>query len=406
VARRGDRARVRVDHDDPAVDRAGRTYARVYAPFQRAAGHALVEEAVTASGASLIFSSGPSIAPLFVGVEAPDGDRIGVNAYVFHASKVATRHRPSDEHRAQIRYGDVNSKRWRESGHPLGFDPAGIDLTLVLVAHPDAGLLLALDPLAYDPLPLGNSIYFKDADIDAAIGDGWRVWERNTHGGTRKGAVEPGLETIVAFRPERFLDFLAVERQAQTLRLDHALRFRVAERGATERLPQGLHELEEAFGLSSFDILDIIGRKSRLAMAMRGGVAEHHLGLVLDEDPVVRGADEGQQEGPPDFFVELVDRRRVTVECKNASPELYADGTPKVEVQKTRASKGDPTSRFYTPQSFDVVAACMYGPTGAWNFRFRRSADLVEHPSHSGRIAPLQWITDEWASSLAAALDG
>jgi hypothetical protein len=96
----------------------------------------------------------------------------------------------------------------------------------------------------------------------------------------------------------------------------------------------------------------------------------------------------------------------VTVECKNASPETYADGTPKVEVQKTRASQGDPTSRFYTTESFDVVAACMYGPTGAWTFRFRRSADLTEHASHPGRIAPLQRITEEWASSLVEALGG
>lgn len=386
------------------MDRAGRTYARIYTPVQRAAGHALVENAVSASGGRLLYTSGPSMAPLFVSVEAADGERIGINAYVFHANKVETKNRPSDEHRAQIRYGDT--KVWRESEHSLGFDPAGIDLTLVLVAQADVGLLVALDPLAYDPLPLGNSIYFKDADIEAALRDGWRVWERNTHGGTRKGAVEPGLETIVAFKPERFLDFLAVERQAQTLGLDHALRFRVAERGARQHLRHGVHELEEAFGLSSFDILDIVGRKSRLAMAMRGGVAEHHLGLALEADPAVRDAREGEQEGPPDFFVELVDGRRVTVECKNASPEVYADGTPKVEVQKTRASKGDPTSRFYTPESFDVVAACMYGPTGAWSFRFRRSADLAEHQRHPGRIAPLQRITDDWFTSLQGALDG
>lgn len=365
----------------------------------------MVEDAVSASGGRLLFSSGPSSAPLFVGIEASEGERVGVNAYVFHANKVATRNRPSDEHRAQIRYGDVNSKEWREAAHPLGFDPAGIDLTLVLVAHLEAGLLLALDPLAYDPLPLGNSIYFKDSDIQAAVRDGWRVWERNTHSGVRKGTVEPGLETIVAFAPDRLLDFLAVERQAQTLRLDHALRFRVAERGATERIPQGMHELEKAFGLSSFDLLDIVGRKSRLAMAMRGGVAEHHLGLVLDAEPGVHTAEEGHQEGPPDFFVELVDGREVRVECKNASPKLYSDGTPKVEVQKTRASKGDPTSRFYTPASFDVIAACMYGPTGAWTFRFRRSTDLVEHSSHPGRIAPLQPITEAWASSIVEALD-
>jgi hypothetical protein len=365
----------------------------------------MIERAVDASGGRLLFSSGPSVAPLFVGVEGPDGDRVGVSAYVFHASKVTTRNRPSDEHRAQIRYGDVNSKAWREAGHPLGFDPAGVDLTLVLVAHPDAGLLIALDPLAYDPLPLGNSIYFKDADIDTAGRERWRVWERNTHSGTRKGTVEPGLETIVAFTPDRLLDFLAVERQAQTLHLDHALRFRVAERGAAERVTQQMHELEQAFALSSHDLLDIIGRKSRLAMAMRGGVAEHHLGLVLEADAAVAHAEEGHQEGPPDFYVELVDGRRVTVECKNASPKLYADGTPKVEVQKTRASQGDPTSRFYTSASFDVVAACMYGPTGAWTFRYRRSVDLLEHRDHPGRIAPLQPIADDWTTSLTDALD-
>ena len=385
--------------------RAGRSYARVYGPVRRALGHEFVEAAVTSSGGRLLFSSGPDIAPMFLGVEMPDGERTGFNAYVFHANQLKTRNRPADEHRAQIRYGDVNSRAWREAAHPLGFDPAGVDLTLVLVAHVEAGLIIALDPLAYDPLPLGNSIYFKDADIKAAARNGWRVWERNTHGGTRKGMVEPALETIVAFRPERLLDFLAVERQAQTLHLDPTLRFRVAERAATEEVRQGVHELEKAFGLSSFDILDIIHRKSRLGMAMRGGVAEHHLGLVLDADPDVIAAVEGQQEGPPDFFVEMIDGRRVTVECKNASPEVYADGTPKVEVQKTRASKGDPTSRFYDQASFDVVAACMYGPTGAWTFRYRRSSELSEHSKHRGKIAPLQRITDDWATSLSGALD-
>jgi hypothetical protein len=364
----------------------------------------MLERAVEAAGGRLLHSTGPSTAPVFLGIEAPDGEPIGVMAYVFHANKEATVNRPSDEHRGQIRYGDV--KVWRESSHPLGFDPAAVDLTVVLVAHPDAGLLIALDPLAYDPLPLGNSIFFKDEDIVAAARDGWRVWERNTHSGTRKGAVEPGLETIIAFGPDRLFDFLAVERQAQTLRLDHALRYRVAERGATGRVAQGLHELEQAFGLSSSELLDIVGRKSRLAMAMRGGVAEHHLGLALDDDSLVRSAEEGHQEGPPDFFVEMADGRTVTIECKNASPKRYADGTPKVEVQKTRASKGDPTSRFYAPTAFDVVAACMYGPTGAWTFRYRRSADLIQHASHPGRIAALQPITDEWAGSLAEALDG
>jgi len=390
--------------DNEAVLGSARTYARTYEPVQRAEVHAMVEHAVVASGGRLLFSSGSSTAPLFLGIEGPDGERIGVTAYVFHANKVRTRNRPDDEHRSQIRYGDVNDRAWRESGHPLGFDPAGIDLTLVLVAHPEAGLLIALDPLAYDPLPIGNSIYFKDTEVVSALASGWHVWERDTHGGTRKGAMEPGLETIVAFAPDRFIDFLSVERQAQTLQLDHVLRYSVAERGADVRVQQSIHELEQAFGLSSHDLLDIIGRKSRLGMAMRGGVAEHHLGLVLDADPAVARAEEGHQEGPPDFFVDLADGREATVECKNASPRRYADGTPKVEVQKTRASQGDPTSRFYTPAAFDVMAACMYGPTGAWTFKYKASADLVAHGKHEGSIAPLQPIDDGWADSLVDAI--
>ncbi len=232
-----------------------RTYARGYDQVQRREVHNFVEAAVVASGGLVLFSSGPSCAPLFLGVETPAGDRVGLAAYVFRSNRALTKHRPTDEHRAQIRYGDVNSKAWREARHPLGFDPAGIDLTLVLVADVEAGVLIALDPLAYDPLPLGNSIYFKASNIEAAAA-GWQVWERDTFGGARKGAVEPALETIVAFPPNRFLDFLDVERQAQRLRLDQALRYRVAERGASERVGAALHELEHAYAVPARDILD------------------------------------------------------------------------------------------------------------------------------------------------------
>ncbi|HEU4975264.1 MAG TPA: hypothetical protein VFT50_09260 [Baekduia sp.] len=383
---------------------SGRAYAKVYERVQRASAHGSVLDAVQASGGRVLFASGPSTAPLFVAAEGPDGDRTGICAYVFTANQVKTKNRPADEHRAQIRYGDVTDANWRLAHHPLGFDPADLDLTAVLVTHVEAGVLISLDPRAYDPLPLGNSVYFKDADVRRAQADGWAVWERNTHGGVRKGSTGPGLETVVAFTPDRLFDYLAVERQAQTLQLDSALRFPVAVRAAEHRPGQRLHELEEAFGLSSTDLLDIVNRKSRLAMAMRGGVAEHHLGMLLDQDPSVQSAVEGHQEGPPDFFVTLCDGRAVTVECKNASPQRYADGTPKVEVQKTRTSQGDPASRYYAPSAFDVVAACMYGPTGDWAFKFRKSINLTEHEQFPGRIAPLQRISDDWADSLVEAL--
>ena len=89
-----------------------------------------------------------------------------------------------------------------------------------------------------------------------------------------------------------------------------------------------------------------------------GGVAERHLHKALSADSEVKEIRLGQQEGPPDFFLNLrTMRRSVSVECKNASPKTYAEGTPKVETQKTRASKGDPKSRLYDPGQFDVLAA-------------------------------------------------
>ena len=94
----------------------------------------------------------------------------------------------------------------------------------------------------------------------------------------------------------------------------------------------------------------------------------------------------------------------MTVECKNASPTTYADGTPKVETQKTRASKGDPKSRLYDPAQFDVVAACMYGPWQRWEFCYKRSLSLQRDRTYPDRLAALQRIDQNWATTLADAL--
>ena len=205
---------------------------------------------------------------------------------------------------------------------------------------------------------------------------GWHVWERDNISGQRRQALRAalGVETLLAVAPNRFLDLVRFERNAQALRLDPALRFRAAEEAAAGEGASGIHALEREFALPSEEILDIIRERPRLGMAVRGGVAERHLHKVLEGDPDVAGIGLGQAEGPPDFFVRLTSRRRrVSVECKNASPKTYADGTPKVETQKTRASKGDPKSRLYDPIQFEVVAACMYGPLGRWEFRYKRS---------------------------------
>jgi hypothetical protein len=261
--------------------------------------------------------------------------------------------------------------------------------------------------LIYHPLPLGISVFFKDAEIEAAAQSGWHVWERDNVSGARRGATraELGIEAVIAFRPDRFLDFLRFERTAQSLSLDTPLRFRAAQDAATQRRAvRSTHALERDYGLAPEEILDIIRERPKLGMAVRGGVAERHLYRQLVADPRVLAVALGSQDGPPDLLVSVARGRMVTVECKNASQMTYADGTPKVETQKTRASKGDPKSRLYDPAQFDVVAACMYGPVGRWEFRFKRSDRLERDRTFGDRLAPIQRVDRSWAMSLHEAL--
>jgi hypothetical protein len=361
--------------------------------------------AIEQSGGKWISDTGASLAPIYASVQEPGGAFDGLLVYAFSANHREIRNRPADEHRLQIKYGDI-TEAFRQQDHSLGFDPMGVDVTLVLAVHEDANVLIGLDPFAYNPLPMGIQVGFKAAEVEAAQRTGWHVWERVNRGGRRRDdprTVE-GLETMVAFAPNRLLDYVAFERQAQTMGLDPALRFRAAETAATQRASVQVHDLEAAYDLSALEILEIVAERSRLAMALRGGVAEHHLGRHLRSDPSVGAAEVGQQEGPPDYWVTMTSGLEVTVECKNASPKPYADGTPKVEVQKTRASRDDPLSRFYSANAFDVLAACLYGPTGRWDFRFKRTSALEPHPDHPDKVAPMQRIDASWSDSLSAAL--
>lgn len=148
----------------------------------------------------------------------------------------------------------------------------------------------------------------------------------------------------------------------------------------------------------------LIAERARLAVAVRGGVAEHHLRLHFRRDPHVATAELIDRDGEPDFDVALADGRRVLVECKNVSPNTYADGTPRVEVQKTRSQRGDPAGRFYRPDQFDVVAACLYAVTGSWEFRFKATDRMARHDVHPDRLAVMHRVDDTWTSALEAAL--
>lgn len=381
---------------------AGRAYPRVYRTSGRGDVAAFVADAVTAGGGRLVWHSEPTRAPLYVAADAGDGERLGLLVYPFRMTTVLTRNRPSDESRMQVRYGGEAS--W-DGDHSLGWDPAGVDVTMVVGCHLQRRLFVGLDPATYDPLPMGISLEFKEDQLTRAAEQGWHVFTRVNRSGVRRGTprAELGEETVVAFAPDRFLDYARLDRRAADLGLDPPLRYSAARALAA---PAGadsgtLHRLEQQFGLSSSEILDIIAGRNRLAVAVRGGVAEHHLERVLRNDPDVVAVRRLDVDSMHDFDVTLRDGRTLRVECKNAAPERYADGSEKVEVQKTRASKDDPASRFYRADQFDVVAACLFATRGEWTFRFQATRSMQRHPQFPDRLGVNHRVDDTWADTIA-----
>jgi hypothetical protein len=381
----------------PAI--AGRCYPRVYRTSGRADVHRFLVGAVAASGGRVLYASEHTRAPVFLGVEFGD-ERIGALCYPFRATQNVIRNRPADEHRLQVRYG--KEETW-VGDHPLAFDIAGVDTTLVLGVHPRESIFIGLDPQLYDPLPMGISIEFKALDVAQATTHGWHAWERINRPGRRRAAARSrtGLETLVAFTPPNLERYIRLEREATSLGLDPVLRLRAANAIVTRSAGVSTrHSLEDTFHLTSRELLEIIAARKRLTAAVRGGVAEHHLMKRLERDAAIASLQQVDKDGPPDVEVRLRGGSLVRVECKNGEENKYANGDGRVEVQKTRASKGDPASRYYEPSQFDVLAVCLWPEAGPPRFVYRSTRDLAPHPDFPGRLAPLHRIDNTWASHL------
>lgn len=385
---------------------AERRYARVYRTSGKADIHEFLVQAVEAAGARVLYVSQHTRAPVFIGLEISDNqERMGLLCYPFRATRNVIHNRPADEHRLQIRYGAEEA--WEED-HPLGFDLAGVDTTLVLGVHIEGRVFVGLDPRLYDPLPMGISVEFKEAEVVKVRSEGWHPWQRVNRSGARRTTARSlsGVETLIGFSPENLIRYVRLEREAQALGLDPVLRMRAAEASPRSTGASGArHVLEHIFHLTSQELLEIIATRKRLAVAVRGGVAEHHLIGALAESADVRSVMPLDADGPPDAEVVLHDGGTIRVECKNGEEARYANGDGRVEVQKTRSSKGDPASRYYEPGQFDVLAVCLWPPHGSPRFVYRATADLARHPDFPERLAVLHRIDETWATSLAAALN-
>ncbi|MBO1751431.1 hypothetical protein J4G33_06400 [Actinotalea sp. BY-33] len=381
---------------------AARAFGEVYRVQGRSDLHTFLVEAVEASGGRVLYASDPRLAPVYLGVQLDSDERIGMLIYPFRITRNSIKNRPADEVRGQLRYGSQAS--WKRA-HPIGRDVAGVDVSMIVGIDTAGGVLLGLDANLWDPLPMGISFYAKSAEVDRAASSGWHVWEKtNKPGAKRSEPRSPtNFETVVGFTQDRLIDYARLERRATSLRLDSPLRYSAAVAFAggetIDSLPHR-HVLEEQFALTSEQILDIIRGRNRLSVAVRGGVAEHHLENLLRRTVGVAAVDRLDTDSMHDFNVRMSDGRVLRVECKNASPKISADGRFKVEVQKTRSSKNDPASRFYPLSGFDVVAACLFSPTGKWEFRYGATSQMRTHAGFPDRLAPIQAITDDWVERL------
>ena len=356
----------------------------------------LLLDAVSASGGRVVSCSFPEqlVVPLFLAAEDGDGHRYGMVIYPFTTTRRVIKNRPVAEHRFQIRFGDL--VRHRAEANPIARDPAGVDVTLVLAVDAEHRRIVGLDPLVYAELPIGVSGYYRDEHASLTDAASWATWSKDKEPprGSRDDAWD-GVEGMVGFRPERFLDYVRFEALATSLGLDTPLRLTLADRFRTGSVDR--HDLERLFGIDAGTILDIVESNFRLGVAVRGSVAEHHLERALRDDPSVRRVEPIDEDGKPDFRVELRGGRLVTIECKNALRETYRGGDAKVETQKTRDSGA---GRKYTFDAFDIVAACMFSVTGRWTFRFKWSRDLTPWSKDPGRIGAIQRIDSSWRGSL------
>lgn len=339
-----------------------------------------------AAGCIVLYTSDASFAPFLITFETPLGERHGVLAYAFFANSKRTRNRPDDEHRFQIKYGSDSQARL-----PVEQDPAKLVTTIFVGIDTERGILVGADPVLHDQSRMFISLEFKRTHAEEIQARGWHTWERESQ--RREG--EP-VEVLAGVTQQRVLDFIRFERLA--LGLDPGHRQLLAERllGATGADDVAAHSLTSELALSQREVLDLIQRASRLKMAVRGWVAEHHLERFLQGVPGVADCRRLDEEGRPDIELRFKGSGPILVECKNVLRDRAADGSARVDFQRTRASKGDPCSRYYRPTDFQVLAACLHAVTERWEYRFISTTALAPHGRCPGRLQSNLRVATGW----------
>lgn len=370
--------------------------------FHGVHGRANVEattRALEESNCEILKHPDPSVAPFEYVIRTPEGEVLDLVCYAFTANKYRQRGRPTDEHRLQVKYGS-DFKRPYE----LFVDGSRRRITLMFGVHEEEGIFIAVDPTLHNPTWFSSSIEFKQENVNDVKRLGWVGWERDRKRGRRH--VMPSMsfttESLLGFKPRNFLRYVRLEQMASAMETGPRLLL-IDKMGL--KTPDSRHPLELVLGLSASEVLDVINGNFRLLVAVRGGVAEHHLLAHLNRLRELSDVRHVDADGQPDFEVRYRSKW-FRIECKNVLRKVPKDGIGRVDFQKTRASKKDPCSRYYRRDQFEVLAACMQPIRERWEFEFAATNRLPEHQRCEGRISDKLLVSgSSWKPGLVQVLD-
>lgn len=366
-----------------------------------------VLDALRTGGCQILHHSQPDRAPFRITFETPEGERLGIVVYAFFANSKVTRNRPTDEHRFQVKYGPDDKRL-----HPIWQDEYLLYTTLFCGIDPERGLFIGADPVLHSPTRFFISIEYKEEQVAEVLRTGWHHWERD-----HRSQDDKPVEVLVGGTAASFLRYVRFEREA--LAEDQGHRMLLAERSVPavhatfqivpdqQRLaapaPSHLHALAVEFEMTESGVLDLISNARRLKMAVRGWVAEEHLVRRLRLVPGVRDCSRLDEEGGPDVRLHF-EGTPLTVECKNVLRKTTAEGLARVDFQRTRASRSDPCSRYYSASDFDVLAACLHAVTERWEFKYALPRRLDPHVRCEGKLSNNVRVDARWNAEVAEVL--
>lgn len=367
-------------------------------------------DALERQGCRIIFAPPPNVAPFRITFETPQGERMGIVVYSFLANDKEIKNRPLDEHRFQIKYGGDLSGL-----HEIWQDPYGLYVTLLVGINPEKGFFVAADPVLRNPTRFSVSVEFKEERVQEILKKKWIAWERERRPG-KKTLDEPLFEPLIGGTADQFLRLVRFEREAwgeepgeRHYLAEHFVdtpMVTVSQELLTSHptiSADHLHALAKEFALPEKKVLDLISERRMLKMAVRGSVAEEHLVNTLRAVPGVQDCHRLEDDRGPDVELSF-HGTSITVECKNSSRVRTKDGFEKIDLQRTRASKTNPCSRYYKPSEFDIVAACIHAVTEKWEFKYALTNNLDPHGTCAGRLSNNVRLDHRWTPDVSAAL--